>query len=505
MKSKIFLTELSCYKSAPDEKKNKIKPEQGYDLERLPTEGMRKEFTDFIYERAKQVSVLTMNSERFLYGPLCRFLENPKHHEDSFLNRDMERWLLQLKAWMMSEGLQTVKTKKNVYGKEGRENGEVYRYFRRVLRTIQPPDDRTEIEKDIWDLSKLGIELRRCPVKNVNSFNFTGIKTDDIREETKKAIFYQLHYYSVGTVRSQISVMKKFSEYLAKNFPEVHSSGEINREIIEKYLIHIKVEERKVEHVSSIIYALKDLLENIGKIYGYEHLSKLFLSTDIPPKVKPVFKVYSEAEIKRLNAGLTKLDVQITRMMVIHQLLGTRMSDTLTLERDCLYKIGAQDMIRINQPKTKTYVKPVSPELVLLIKKAIEYSEMKYGESKYIFVNEDNPQKPYQYITIQNKVMWLITKNDLRDDQGELFGFGSHMFRHYYGVKLVELHLDDWTISKLLGHKGVKSVQHYRRMSNQLLADETRKVREKMSEIILMNLDGWGEEYEQIRQNAGAK
>lgn len=100
------------------------------------------------------------------------------------------------------------------------------------------------------------------------------------------------------------------------------------------------MEERKVEHVSSIIYALKDLLENIGKIYGYEHLSKLFLSTDIPPKVKPVFKVYSEAEIKRLNAGLTKLDVQITRMMVIHQLLGTRMSDTLTLEWDCLYKIG---------------------------------------------------------------------------------------------------------------------------------------------------------------------
>ena len=101
--------------------------------------------------------------------------------------------------------------------------------------------------------------------------------------------------------------------------------------------------------------------------------------------------------------------------------------------------------------------------------------------------------------------MWLITKNDLRDDQGELFGFGSHMFRHYYGVKLVELHLDDWTISKLLGHKGVKSMQHYRRMSNQLLTDETRKVREKMSEIILMNLDGWGEEYEQIRQNVGAK
>ena len=58
-------------------------------------------------------------------------------------------------------------------------------------------------------------------------------------------------------------------------------------------------------------------------------------------------------------------------------------------------------------------------------------------------------------------------------------------------------------IAKLLGHKGVRSVQYYRKMSNQRLADETREVRNLMSQIILANLDGWGEEYEQIRQDVG--
>ena len=33
--------------------------------------------------------------------------------------------------------------------------------------------------------------------------------------------------------------------------------------------------------------------------------------------------------------------------------------------------------------------------------------------------------------------------------------------------------------------------------------DETREVRNSMSQIILASLDGWGEEYEQIRQDAG--
>ena len=47
--------------------------------------------------------------------------------------------------------------------------------------------------------------------------------------------------------------------------------------------------------------------------------------------------------------------------------------------------------------------------------------------------------------------MSMIQEKQLKDDHGELFGFGTHMFRHYYGVKLTEMHLDDWTIARLLG------------------------------------------------------
>ena len=39
----------------------------------------------------------------------------------------------------------------------------------------------------------------------------------------------------------------------------------------------------------------------------------------------------------------------------------------------------------------------------------------------------------------------------------------------------------------------------------QSMADETREARNYMSNVILANLDGWGEEYEQIRQNARIK
>ncbi len=130
----------------------------------------------------------------------------------------------------------------------------------------------------------------------------------------------------------------------------------------------------------------------------------------------------------------------------------------------------------------------------------IEYTKSRHGNTaEYIFVSEKDINRPLQYTTIKNKVLQMIRDKKLLDDDGKPFGFNSHMFRHYYGVKLTELHLDDWTIAKLLGHKRLSNVKYYRKMSNQLLADETRKARDEMSRIILNNLEGSGDEYEQIR------
>lgn len=107
-------------------------------------------------------------------------------------------------------------------------------------------------------------------------------------------------------------------------------------------------------------------------------------------------------------------------------------------------------MLQIRQVKTNTFVKPISAELELLIEKAIEYTKKMYGGTIYIFVDEKNTKRPLQYNTFQNRVMDIIQKKDLRDDNGELFEFGTHMFRHVYGIRLTEMHLDDWTIVKRL-------------------------------------------------------
>ena len=66
--------------------------------------------------------------------------------------------------------------------------------------------------------------------------------------------------------------------------------------------------------------------------------------------------------------------------MTIHQMLGTRISDTLTLRTDCLMEQNGEILIRIYQMKTHYYEKPISQELAALIREAIRYTEERYGK-----------------------------------------------------------------------------------------------------------------------------
>ena len=409
-------------------------------------------------------------------------------------------WCLGL-GWMLEQGITIVKEKKSVYGTVSYGEAVTILYFRNVLKFLGPEDLRDEIEKDVWELKNLDIKIRSNPIYNVKTLDFRKIYQPDIREECKKAVYMNLQYEAIGTVQGELTIMRIFSEYLQKEYSKIKSCSEIDREVLEEFLIHLSTKDTSHSANSSYVISLRRQLETIGKIYSYERLEHLFINTDIPPEVNAEFRVYSDDEMKRLNAEITQMDVQIARCLLIHQMLGTRISDTLTLRPDCLTRENGQDMIEIYQVKTKRYKKPISKELAKLLQSSIEYTQEKFGDTEYIFVNEKEPDRPMQYMAIKTKVMSMIQEKQLKDDHGELFGFGTHMFRHYYGVKLTEMHLDDWTIARLLGHKRLNNVQHYRKMSNQRMADETREVRQRMSDIIYMSLARWGEEYEQIRQD----
>lgn len=491
MKKRIHLYELECYKNASEEQLSKMRvcKIRYFDLEGLPSDGIRELVEAFIWERGKRLAPSSLSSDLIYYNNIRNFLIDKNIKE--LHPKEPEKDIRILKGWMLEHGYALTSNKyRAAYDKMGSESPGIERYMRKLLQFAYV-DDRDEQEKDIWNIGNFNFPIRVNPIKNVKSINFTRILQLGIREEVKKVAFLHLKELAVDTVLSEMTAVNRFSKYLRKRHPEIKSLQELDRDIIEDYLIYLQTEAHGRKNYRSDLYALRRVVEDVGNLYERPRMQKLFLNNDFPSTPRYIFKFYTDAEIKRLNSYIFNMDEQIARALVIHQLLGTRISDTLTLKVDCLQKREGRYFIRIDQVKSVTFEKAISDELAQLVLKAIEYTKTHYGETRYIFVKKDDPTKPYQYSMIQNQIMTMIRQKNIRDDHGELLNFGTHVYRHCYGKKLTELHIEDWMIARLLGHTTIQSVHHYRRIGNKIMADETRKSREKMDMILLDIIKGW--------------
>lgn len=493
---KIYVHDLYCYEVASEEQKqNKLTcPNRYFDLHKLPTEGLREEMCEYIFHRGEILALSSVRSEFWPYNVLCKFLDSRYPKLNSFLDEDLDVMTRKLRGWMLSNGYNlTKKTKSAQYNKVKVGNSDVVLYLKRVYEYMTPEPDIPEIEKDVWTISKLGFPVNNNPVHPMHSLNFKPLIQDKIRNEVKTASAMNLTYLAVHTVGGQLRAVKRLSEYLAKEFPKIESLTEIDREVLEEYLVYLNTEVDDKKSFSSELKGLKSLLDTVGKIEECKVLCNLFLPDDISKGgALPQYKAYSDHELMRLNAAIVEMDEQVARVLILHQMLGTRISETLTLEQDCLVKINKHWHVRAYQYKTfKPVYKPVNKDVIKLIKKSIQYTNELFGEQKYVFVYDKDPSQPMRYGKIQYQIMTMVQEKQLCDDEGKLFGVGTHTFRHSYGRKLTEMNVDDQTIAKLLGHADTSSVKYYRKYGNQALADATRDVRKSMDEILGAFIEEW--------------
>ena len=492
LENKIHIYELDCYKNATEEQKKRmrVRKDRYFDLEGLPSEAVRKLLEDFVWERGKKLAPSSLASEILYFNNIRNFLieKNIKilRYEDE------NKIILQLKSWMMEKGYAlTSKKYRSVYEIVATETPGIIKHMKKILRYSQKDGGCLEQERDVWELDKFEFPLRSNPIKNVKTINFKGISQITIRKEVKTVIFMHLKYMAIGSIMAEMVATKRFCRYLALRYPKIISLLDLTRDIMESYLIYLQTEAKERKNYRSDLYGLRRVVEDVGNHYDRQDIKNLFISTDFPSTPRYLFKFYSDETIKKLNENIFQMDEQIARALILHQLLGTRISDTLTLKTDCLSIRENRYFIRIEQVKSITFEKAISDEIAQLIIKSIDYTEEHYGKTKYIFVKKEDPLRPFQYSMLQNRVMQMIRKNDIRDENGELLNFGTHTFRHCYGKKLTEMHIDDWMIARLLGHKTLQSVHHYRKIGNKIMADETRAVREKIDMILMDVVKEW--------------
>ena len=248
MDKKLYLIDLDCYARADEKQKKKVKESHCFDLGLLPTKGLQKEFRSFIENRSRQCALATMIQERVIYQRFCRMVKDKHIRVESLQELEWEQWLLKIRSWLLEHGQKLTMQGISVYGKEKTVPSSLITYVRKAYRFTEAEEERDEIEKDIWTLENLDIAYKKNPIKNVQTLNFTAIIQDDLREETKKAVYEHLHHEAIATIIKELTAIRRLSKYLKETYPDIHSAEELNRELLEEYLTYLATEAEGVNN-----------------------------------------------------------------------------------------------------------------------------------------------------------------------------------------------------------------------------------------------------------------
>lgn len=220
-----------------------------------------------------------------IYQRFCRVLKDKNIRAETLQELEWEQWLLKIRSWLLEHRQKLTLQGVSIYGKEKTLPSSLIAYVRKAYQFTEGEDERDEIEKDIWILENLDIAYKKNPIKNVQTLNFTTIIQVDLREETKKAVYEHLHHEAIATIIKEMTAIRRLSKYLEEKYPNIHFAEELDRELLEEYLTYLATETEGVNNYRMDLTRLRGVLETIGKLYGYPHLERLFLTSDLPKQV----------------------------------------------------------------------------------------------------------------------------------------------------------------------------------------------------------------------------
>ena len=483
----ILLKDLECYKAASERLRDACNGNLAFETDIIRSGLLRDEFEAFILYKFSRLSLPTVRSMVYPTNVLIRFVGSQREKKSFVLygRSDTER---KYKAYLYENGYPITRQRKRKYRSESvsivkSEYVAIFDDFYDWLEEIN--DNRTEKDKDVWDVRKLGVNVRQNPVNPRYRLDYRQIPMC-FRDEVKNAIYLQATIRSMQTLQGEVRAANEFFGFIGSYYPEISDCSEINRERYEEYLIWRKTQSgASSEVIKREISDLKTLFSFISMLYGKKNLTELSFMQDRVRVKDKLPAVYSKAEMRRFNEALGDLEKQMVRALFIHEMVGTRISDTLTLRMDCLSEDGAYIFIKQNKTH-KAYKRHISGKTKALIEKSIEYTRTLGIDTEYVFSNEDGT--PWTYSKINYHMTAMIAEKDLRMDDGSKFVFLSHQFRRSLATDMTEKGFTDRYIAHELGHSNTQTVSKYRRVRNAEIKRQTAKLRDYFNNIYQSNL-----------------
>lgn len=376
-------------------------------------------------------------------------------------------------------------------------------------------DTRDEFEKDIWD------------VRNIPNARFTInrssylLKFDQIhpvyRKRVKDYFKFAITSLSQSVLCKKLRGIRYFLEFLRKYYPDWNNLIQIKRTDIEKYLIYFNTNFGHLKDINSnYLWAVKDWLEYLQRSNRPEApvtpVYALFFKEDFPKKQKR-----NENEIKYipdtvmnqlemllsedpddLNPPMKETEKEYIPIVILLMATGWRASDILNLRyHNCLVTTSKGLYLQGDIPKTEVmqHRVPIDEDVATIIQTVIEQTKDKSTKEnnleKYLFVRTRGKRKgkPFSSMSIQEALNRWAKRYNIMDQEGNIYHFGNHAFRHTKGVELINLGMNLTHVMKWFAHSSPEMTLIYARIADDTLRKEWKKAQEKKGPLLRVNLD----------------
>jgi integrase len=338
-------------------------------------------------------------------------------------------------------------------------------------------DDREEFEKDIWD-------VRRIPGTRFSnndahySLSFMDIPLP-FRQLTKQYLKMRAGKYSFSQCGHDLFSLKLFFNFIHKKYPEWQDIKSLTRKDMEGYLSWHR------SYTAGYAKIHVDYLRNLRTFLVYiqsaeypeapEKSSVLLLFDEdmfrFPQKTENVIRYIPEGVLQQLDDNLEHLTPpEYIPIVVLLRASGWRASDILNLRYDrCLERTAQGWWLCGDIPKTDVlnHRVPIADEVAVVAQAVIdevrETSTLDNNPGHLLFVRLDGRRKgsPPCGRLINDSLNHLAKEYHIVDDQGQLFHFKSHAFRHTKGVELINNGMDILHVMKWMAHASPEMTLRY--------------------------------------------
>ena len=342
----------------------------------------------------------------------------------------------------------------------------------------------TEYPRDLWRLRALGIPGQQASVR------FGQIPQPWLKALAKRWTRWRVTAGGRSDAAYQgVRAITRFGQFLAASKVPVQGLGQVDRDLLERYLAVLQHElAGKADH-AKYVGSLNAFFAAIRR-HGWDDTlpaTAAFYPEDYPkagPQRLP--RAVAEHVMAQVEdpANLALWDHPAYRLVTLILIrCGLRITDAIRLPFDCLVSDsnGAPYLRYLNHKMNREALVPVDEHLVQQIRDQQARVTGRYpGGAPVLFpqaqANRDGRKAMHGGAYRRALYSWLA-RCDIRDEHGNPVHITPHQWRHTLGTVLINRDVPQHVVQKILDHDSPLMTALYARLSDKTVREHWEKAR----------------------------